>query len=340
MRYSIFLLLIALISCKQEIKTNKLNLDEIFNSRFEHSMISSGANFPDFNSRKDSMDLFLVALHNQIDIKDFQNKVGWTDIITENKIDFLKSKNWLQNKDRLTPSIFIASNAEGLKLIELANPISNEIAKSIEEEIPDMEEFYATTDLSRRRDFSTMSFLILSNVLLDNWQINRVEKDFLQKDERPERHGKYYYYSIIQNPNYPKEKFGIYGNKFSKLNDSSFFNVYGNNRITFFKKIKADSVFRDSLLQKAPIVSSNDDIIFEQMADAYHPKLLEILRNNRKYMNKVYHDTGYDDEISFEEFFIWWYHLIYTDATNILSLNGKIEIPKDGNFPYILENKE
>jgi len=305
MRYPIFLLLIILISCKQENKTNKLNLDKIFNSKFEHSMISNGANFPDFNSRKDSIDLFLIALHNEIDVKDFQNKVGWTDIITQNKIDFLKSKNWLQDKDSLKPSIFIASNEEGLKLIELAKPISKEIAKSIEEEIPNVKRLYATTDLSKRRDFSTMSFLILSNVLLDNWQINLVEKDFLQKDERPERHGKYYYYSIIQNPNYPKEKFGIYGNKFSKLNDSTYFNVYGNNRITFLKKIKADSVFRDSLLQNAPIVSVNDDIIFKQMADAYRPKLLELLSDNHKYMNKVYHDTEYANEISFEEFFIW-----------------------------------
>ena len=75
------------------------------------------------------------------------------------------------------------------------------------------------------------------------------------------------------------------------------------------------------------------------MADAFRPKLIDILIKNQKYLNDVYHDTGYANEISFEEFFIWWYHLIYTDATNILALDGTIKIPKDGNFPYMMAIK-
>ena len=337
MRYTITLFLFCLLFCKQNVYNDKLSLDEIFNSKFEHSLISSGNNFPGFPSRKDSIDLFLVSLHQKIDVKDFQKTAGWTDDILQDKINFLKSKNWLPNKGGLKPTIFIASNVEGLKLMELAKPISNMIAKSIEEEIPEIKKTYLTTELSKKHSFSKTSFLILSNVLLDNWQINRVEKDFLQKERRPERHGKYYYYSIIQNPDYPKEKFGIYGNKFGKLEDTTSYSVYGNNRITFLKKLKANSVFRDSLIYKAPLVNTKDDAIFQQMAETYFPKLLSILNNNREYMNKVYQDTGYANEISFEEFFIWWYHLIYTDATNILALNGNILIPEDGNFFYLTE---
>lgn len=337
MKYITFLFPILLFSCKKEVKTDALTLDEIFNSKFEHSLISRGDNFPDFYSKRDSLDKLLVALHYNIDLKDFQSKVGWTDSTLQNKLDLLKSKNWLSMKDGLKPSIFIASDAEGLKLMELAKPISTEIARSIEEEIPNVKKDFAKTDLSKKQSFTELSFLILSDVLLDNWQINGVEKEFLQKNERPERHGKYYYYSIIQNPNYPKEKFGIYGNQYGKLNDSTSFSVYGNNRITLLKRIKSDSVFKDSVLQTAAILSTKDDKIFEQMAAKYRPKLIEILNSNREYMNKVFLDTGYNNEISFEEFFIWWYHLIYTDATNILASKGKLELPKDGNFPYLIK---
>jgi len=336
MRYGIVICLLVL-SCKQQPATSEMTLEDIFNSQFEHSLISRGDNFPDFPVRRDSVDLFLVSLHSNIDVKTFQQKAGWTDDVLHEKIAFLISKGWLLDNDGLKPTIFIASNAEGFGLMELAAPISSMIAQSIEEELPEIEKTYMATDLAKQRAFASMSFLILSDVLLDNWQINRVEEDFLQKEKRPERHGKYYYYSIIQNPDYPKEKFGIYGNQFGRLDDTTSYGIYGNNRITFMRRFKADPEFRDSLISNAPLVSAGDDMIFQEMADAYRPTLLSILNKNRDYMNDVYHSTGYAGEISFEEFFIWWYHLIYTDATNLLALNGDLIIPEDGNAFYITE---
>ena len=35
---------------------------------------------------------------------------------------------------------------------------------------------------------------------------------------------------------------------------------------------------------------------------------------------------------SFEEFFIWWYHFIYTKVTDILAENRVLTIPKEGNI--------
>ena len=337
MRFIPFLFLLFIFSCQEKIKTKELTLEEIFSSKFEHSLISSGDNFPDFSSKNDSIDLFLISLHHDIEIKTFQNKAGWSDSLLKNKIDFLKSKNWLNNDFAIKPSVFIASDIEGNKLLELAKPISIKIAESIENEILNVKTEFLTTDLSKTQNFETMSFLLLSNVLLDNWQIRRVEQDFLLKDQRPERHKKHYYYSIIQNRVYPKEKFGIYGNQFGKINDSIPYSVYGNNRIKFLKKIRTDSTFKNSVLLTAPVINANDNEFFEKIANSYAPKLLTILNNNREYMKRVYRNMGYENEITFEEFFIWWYHFIYTDATNILALKGKIEIPYDGNFPYLIK---
>ena len=76
-------------------------LDTIFNSYYECKLISRGDNFPDFNPVDDSLDLFLVALHEKLDIKFFQKRAGWSDEFLQEKIDFLKSKNWLKGDENL-----------------------------------------------------------------------------------------------------------------------------------------------------------------------------------------------------------------------------------------------
>jgi hypothetical protein len=43
---------------------------------------------------------------------------------------------------------------------------------------------------------------------------------------------------------------------------------------------------------------------------------------------------GFDKETSFEEFFIWWYHIIYTKATDVLIEQNIIKSPKNGLFYY------
>jgi hypothetical protein len=72
----------------------------------------------------------------------------------------------------------------------------------------------------------------------------------------------------------------------------------------------------------------------QEYAEDYRPKLLNILNEQTDYSHMVYEKLGYSDEITFEEFFIFWYHFIYTDATNILAKNNKLIIPEEGNFYY------
>jgi hypothetical protein len=73
------------------------------------------------------------------------------------------------------------------------------------------------------------------------------------------------------------------------------------------------------------------------MATHFKPVLINILSNEIDYINQIYEVSGYIDEISFEEFFIWWYHFIYTKATDILAENRVLTIPKEGNFYSLFE---
>jgi len=253
----------------------------------------------------------------------------------EDKIQFLKDKGWLLDDDKgLRPTIFIVSEKQGTELFKYGKPLAEKIAQSIENEIPSIKEEYQKTGLSGKYHFDSLSFLILSNVLLDNWQIMKMEEAYLKKENRPERHGKNYYAGFMENNNYPKESFGIYGNQFNYINDSTFLSIYGNNRNIPNDRLNSDPTFRDSVLMAAPKLTPVLYNLFDKLAEDYRPILLKILNEQSDYSYMVYEKTGYSDEITFEEFFIWWYHFIYTDATNILAKKNLLIIPGTENFYY------
>lgn len=327
-KLSILIIILFIISCKNKTENNKIN--SILNSHFEHSLISKGNNFPNFNPYKDSVDLFLISLHKGIPTNSFKNKVNWNDSILNKRIDLLLDKNWVNKRNnKLYPSIFIASQKEGLQLYEFSNKISEEIASSIEQEIPKIKTEYLKTDISNKLDFKEMSFLILSDVLLDSWQIDNVETNFLKKKQRPLRNGKHYYYSIMENQNTSQDVFGIYGNIIAS-NDTISYNIYGNRQTSVdFNKL-------EELIKNCDVVINEKDYdIFSDIANQYFPKLLSILEKNQTYFEKVYTKMNYDKEITFDEFFIWWYHFIYTKTTNILSERELLTIPHNGNFEYL-----
>lgn len=331
----IALSILTLVACNTQNKRSKELLDDIFNNKYEHSIISKGDNLPNFDRRKDSIALFLVALHEGMEPDEFQKKANWSDELLEERIKFLVEKGWLTNDDRgLRPTVFIASDLDGQNLYKHGMPLSIKITNAVEQEIPLIMEKFHSYGLSDLYDFEKMSFLVLSNVLLDNWQIMQMEAAYLKKENRPERHGKFYYASIAENVNDSYEPFGIYGNQYGRINDSTYLSIYGNNRIVVNQRLKNDPAFRDSVINVALKLTPDLYNFFDEIAGEFKPKLLKILDDQTGYSREVYEITGYADEISFEEFFIWWYHFIYTQATDMLAERGKLIIPEGGNFYY------
>ncbi len=326
---AIILLCILTQSCttslnrKSTIKSNKTDL--LFEMDFEHSLISRGNNFPDFKYSKDSMDYFLIALHENIMVEDFRKKVGFSSDRIKKIEKLLESKNWLHYIDgNPKPRVFIATNADGLKLFEKSLIIANKIVDGIEGELLSIKQKFKKTEISKTQKFEKWAFLILSNVLLDSWQIDNVERMYLKKEIRPERHGKNYYYSIMENKDRKHETFGIYGNQYEEI-DGRTISTYGNNRIGLEVRTSENRI----------VLADNK--IFDEMATDFMPKLTTILDSENDYIKMVYKESGYQEEITFEEFFIWWYHFIYTKATDIMNDNGMLSIPESGNFSYEIE---
>ncbi len=317
---------ILILSCKigedRQKKEKNSKIDLLFEKRIEHSLISRGNNFPDFYPSKDSIDFFLFSLHENISITEFKEKTNFTVEKISEIEKLLKSKNWLHYIDnKPKPSVFIATQTDGEKLFEYGLPIANEIVDEIENELPNIKEKFTETKISKTQNFKKWSFLILSNVLLDSWQIKDVEREFLGKETRPERNGKNYYYSIRENENKKRESFGIYGNQYEEK-DGKTISIYGNSRIGI------------TLKSSENIISNLDNEIFKEIANNFTQKLIDILNKNDDYIRKIYKETGYQKEITFEEFFIWWYHFIYTKATDIMNESGILTIPENGNFEY------
>jgi hypothetical protein len=71
------------------------------------------------------------------------------------------------------------------------------------------------------------------------------------------------------------------------------------------------------------------------MHDLFFPTLLDILNRNRSFFfEATYQELKFDEEISFEEFFIFWYHWIYTEVTDVLIERDIIQKPQNGMFYY------
>jgi hypothetical protein len=267
--------------------------------------------------------MIIVSLHLRVPPKAFQESLGWNAERYMEKIAFLRSKDYVYEKEgKFYPSCMVITDKEGKELFKFAEPIARKIAESVISHLDIIKDQYSKTEIAKTTDFSKVSFLILSGVVLDNWQISNVEKEFLDK-ERPLRHGKNYYFSFQQNLNSSRESFGIYGNM--GLNG---FSVYGNNRGTINRTRLQEYQGR------ALVIGDNDDVVFNSMASSFKPMLIDLLKKDRSYIEHVYKETGYANEVSFEEFFIWWYHFIYTRATNILAEKNYITIPEQGNFFY------
>ena len=327
---AIIIFLIIVGSCE----INKENtLKNITNATFEIKQISRGSNNPDIDISKDSLDLLLIALHYKIPTQEIAKYFNWDNSVTKKNTDLLIKNELLKRKnDVFIPAMGIFTLETGNILIEKSQKIANEIADSIKIIIPKIRNIHAQMDISEKYSFNDLSFFYLSDILLDMGQIGNVEKEFLKK-ERPLRNGKRYYLAVLEKDTTKNtEPFGIYGNQGLENNDTIYIGVYGNTRT------KSNIGWDDYKNKNIHYFNKKDfDIFYNQMPKVFLPTLIDILEKNKPYFKNIYTELGYDKEITFNEFFIWWYHFIYSETTKKLVKDKIIKEPKNGLFYYKIE---
>ena len=67
-----------------------------------------------------------------------------------------------------------------------------------------------------------------------------------------------------------------------------------------------------------PIISMDCYPKVLELANYFKPQLIDILQKNDDFLRKYYAESNYADEVSYEEFFIWIYHILYSDVTDRL----------------------
>jgi len=87
---------------------------------------------------------------------------------------------------------------------------------------------------------------------------------------------------------------------------------------------------------KVPLLDTADYQSLFVIADVIKNDLIEILNTNKCYLVNEFNNSRYKEETSFEEFFVWYYHILYSHVTELLIESNVIDKPTGGVFQYIL----
>ncbi|OOR24494.1 hydrolase [Bacillus wiedmannii] len=73
-----------------------------------------------------------------------------------------------------------------------------------------------------------------------------------------------------------------------------------------------------------PVFKSTDLSILNEIANTISKDLVLLFKENDKSLKGYFVSSRYSKEITYEEFFIWWYHFFYTKVTEELITKGVI----------------
>ncbi|MCK4668426.1 hypothetical protein KAU33_16855 [Candidatus Dependentiae bacterium] len=228
----LFLLLVSLSGYSQD-------LARILESKYSANMISSGKNYPTINIYRNNLDDILILLHNRISLKEIKKHYSWSDNEFQTKLNLLLEDELIKKDEEFgyLPTVMVISLRDGEKIREETELLAEIISKIIIKKLPEIKKKYAKISCSKNIEFSRVSLLILSNVLLDNWQINIIEEKFLKSKRTPRNNMNYYYSLQEMKKGDKKEAFGIYGNSsqyYGTILDKLFVLLFNRNRGILF----------------------------------------------------------------------------------------------------------
>lgn len=198
--------------------------------RLEFKMISSGANRPGVAIWEPTNERILLALHGGTGIERLADSLGLPRRAVMAAIDSLRGDGVLVEREgALHPSCMVITREEGEALGALAHEVALTAIPGIRRALAASRARMAALRAVRHLEFDDWSFFLASDVLLDNWQINKVEREWLHA-ERPLRSKSRYYCAVMVADRPVGEAFGIYGNQVTGLTPNRAAAVYGNTR--------------------------------------------------------------------------------------------------------------
>jgi len=84
------------------------------------------------------------------------------------------------------------------------------------------------------------------------------------------------------------------------------------------------------------VFKAKDLSILNEIANTISKDLILLCKENEKPLKEYFASSRYAKEITYEEFFIWWYHFFYTKVTEELIQKGVIITSAQKNQTYII----
>ena len=377
--------LLPTISIMNLACTSTREPDDILQSKFEVKIISSGENMPAVNLNKNNLKELLVMLYYQNDLDDIKRALEWDERKLIKALSLLVDEGLVQHiRDKIfIPSCMVIPEEEGKKLDQLAIDMAPAVARLIKQYQESIGVAALNIRAFKELPAESYTLFLFSNVLLDNWQIRKVEEKFL-KARRPVRKNKSYYLSIQENTtNAQMESFGIYGNQIRSF-PGYFLGIYGNQRhlpnlinlsdslfLVYFDRGENGNpgILKEELLQMIinlhsktpstlpadiyngleklrlisdgclmiPVFSLEERNILDSISLQLTDPLIKILESYRQGLENAYQNSPYFNQTGFEEYFIWWYHFLYSRVTDVLIRDGMIILPPGNTQTYIME---
>jgi hypothetical protein len=115
--------------------------------------------------------------------------------------------------------------------------------------------------------------------------------------------------------------------------------VYGNHRgsVALARTPRTNPPSDTALLVQIGVVSGGRFLVpridsagyagLQRIADGFSDTLVSLLTTERPTLESTYHASPYAREVSFDEYFMWWYHFYYSAVTDALIAEGIVRAP-------------
>ncbi|MDX8366276.1 hypothetical protein [Cytobacillus sp. IB215665] len=272
---------------------------------YESRLISTGNNYPDIDISKDQLNELCVLLHARVSMDEIVSLLSISEVDLMQKIDKLRLEGLVKYVNNyFLPTFPIVSEDDGRELYQLSRKIGQNIVKLICGKMHEIKEETYNIPAFQKFTFEELSLFMLSDVLLDNFQIQNVEKLYL-KSEKPNRNNKHYFFALLaKNPNSSLEPFGIYGNDYRQMGKYTYC-MYGNSRYNKdqFLTLSTEQLENHFNYSSINIVQSKelilDRIVEHYDGDATLPKQIQMgleklhLLYNEKLMLPILNENEY-----------------------------------------------
>jgi hypothetical protein len=200
---------------------------------FQGAMTSSGRNRPSINLGKDDLLKLCALLHLRVPIGELPGQLGISEEELRRRVDVLVGEGLARRlaDQRVVTTAVVVTIDDAPKDLQPDDHVVESAARMMLKKLPAVRAACRKLESLADVPFEPLSFFVMSDALLDNWQISNVERLFV-KAERTLRTGGRYYYTILEKPaTVAAEPFGLYGNTGSQWGSVQI-GLYGNDRFS------------------------------------------------------------------------------------------------------------